>query len=633
MLQLESVTKSYGDTVLFQDINLHIKPLMRLGLIGANGVGKTTLLRVIEGTEPVTSGRVHCRGDLRLGHVTQEVETLGGESILQETLSVFPELDKLNAQLVEITRQLSTDPENVRLLKKLGALQEILDQHNLYSLETRAKSILGGLGFQQKQFNRSLDTLSGGWKMRVALAKVLLAEPDLLLLDEPTNHLDLESLIWLENVLKEYKGALVLISHDRTFINTLATHIGDMSWQKLTVFTGNYEKYEQHRQQQYEYLLRQARNQEKQAAQLERFIERFRAKNTLATRVKSKIKQLNRMERITIQEEEHREFRFTIPEPPRSGLKVITCQNVAKAYGDLVVYDDLNFELERGDKVALVGPNGAGKSTLLKLLAGVIQPESGKIQTGYHVHPAYFAQHQLETLNPKSTIYDTVRAQSDQILTTQLRSYLGAFLFSGDDVNKKVEVLSGGEKARLALAKLFLQPVNFLMMDEPTNHLDIDSQDMLVEVLQQYSGTLVCISHDRSFINNVCTKVVAIFPGSLKVYPGNYDYYIWKQQQTAAEASNSPAEEDSPDREKSSGREAYEERKARQREERRRQRALEKVTLEIERLEKKRDVLTGKLKDPRLAANYVKLQELMAEKDTLEGEIESKYTQWVDMQE
>lgn len=627
MIRLDSITKSFGDSVLLEHASLHIKPRNRIGLIGANGVGKTTLFRIILDQEPLTEGSVFRRGGLQIGYVPQEVDNLSADTILSETLSVFPQLSGLETQLQSLTEQIQQTASE-KLLKKLGKLQEEFETLGGYSLEVKAKVILCGLGFQEDGLLKSARSLSGGWKMRVALAKVLLQNPDVLLLDEPTNHLDLESLIWLEKFLSDYEGSMVIISHDRYFLDRLVTHIAEINNRRITTYTGDYSHYEKYKSQRLELLSRQAKNQEKKIAQTERFIERFRAKNTLATRVKSKIKQLEKLERVEIPGDSQKKIKFTFPQPPRSGLKVVNISKVRKAYGDVVVYDQLDYTVERGDRIALVGLNGAGKSTLMKLMAEVISPDEGSLTIGHNVSRSYYAQHQQDGLDLQRTVLQNIEGLSENATVTSVRSYLGAFLFTGEEVNKKVSVLSGGEKARLALARLLINPANFLLLDEPTNHLDIQSQDVLIDTLKQYTGTLVVISHDRRFINEICNKVAAIEKGSIREYPGNYDYYLWKKSEQEKSVSNREAAA-----EVSSNKLSYAQRKIRQKEQRKQQRRIEKYESEIALIEERIQGVEDQLQDPVNARSYVQLQELMAVKSELQAELDQKYELWVAAQE
>jgi ATP-binding cassette, subfamily F, member 3 len=628
MLRLESITKSFGSQELFSNASLHIKPNMCLGLIGKNGVGKTTLFKFILGEEPVDSGNIVHKKGLTFGVVRQEVENITGKTIIAETLSIFPKLSKIEDEIGFIYEKLRLEPTNTKYLDELSELQSALENTGGYSAENRAKTILSGLGFKESLFHQSVDSLSGGWKMRVALAKVLLFSPDLLLLDEPTNHLDLESLIWLENFLSSYSGSIVIISHDRYFLDRLITHTAEITRRKIWIFAGNYSKYQAEKEIRNETLIRQSKNQEKQIAQTERFIERFKSKNTLATRVKSKIKQLEKIERIESPLSIEKTMHFRFPQPLRSGLKVVDIKNVAKKYDSTVVYENLNFEVERGDRIALVGPNGAGKSTLIKLIADIIKPNSGDVRLGHNVEMNYYAQHQLETLNPNSTVFHTIEGLSGEIGYTQLRSFLGSFQFSGKDIDKKVSVLSGGEKARLALAKMLIKPGNLLLLDEPTNHLDIQSQDMLTSALSQFTGTIICISHDRRFLNTICNKIVEIDMGDVQIYDGNYDYYIWKKKQL--DINSRPKYVLEPD--KTKRKEDYKERKAKQRKENLHRNKIKKIEFEISDLEARIKTNNTHLDNPKYANNFAKLQEFMTEKVTLQSRLDKVYEEWMKLQ-
>ncbi len=627
MISLNSINKSFRDRVLFRDLNFQIRSNERIGIIGPNGSGKTTLFRIILREESVDSGTVDIPKGTTIGHVAQEVEQISGTTVLSEVMSVFPLIFRFEEEIFHITEQLRHHPHDEKLITQLGKLQDEMESSGGYNLENRAKVILSGLGFKEKDFNRLTDELSGGWKMRIALAKVLLRSPRLLLLDEPTNHLDLESLIWLEKFLKEYDGAILIISHDRYFLDNLVTRIGEIEFGRITTYAGNYSHFEKEKQKNIEILTRQAKNQSRQIAQTERFIERFRAKNTLATRVKSKIRQLEKMERIEAPESSNRQIHLVFPQPRRSGLRVMELKNVRQAYGPMVVYENLNFTLEREEKVALVGPNGAGKSTLLKLMAGRIPHQSGTIRAGHNVGIAYYAQHQLDVLDPNLTVYDTLLGHSEGMTQTQLRTFLGAFLFSGEDVEKKVSVLSGGEKARLVLAKMLLKPANLMLLDEPTNHLDIPSQDILIRAMQDYPGTMVCISHDRRFLNAVCNKVVEVDNGRLREFPGNYDYYLWKREQnTEAQPENDlPAQTEK--------KESYAERKSRMRAEQKRQRQIRKFEDEIASIEENIRRLHAQMNDPANATNPAKLQSLIDETAAAQSRLDEVMEAWLLLQE
>jgi len=629
MIRLDSIKKSFRDQVLFDGLSLHVKSGVRLGIIGPNGSGKTTLFNIIRGTETVDAGNFSIRKDVTIGFVEQEIENLHGRSVLEETLSVFPRILHLEKNIVKMYEKLSHHPHDTSFIHELADLQDEYEKKRGYSYENQAKIILSGLGFPAEQFSTLLDNLSGGWKMRVALAKVLLRKPEVLLLDEPTNHLDLESLIWLEKFLMDYSSAVLIISHDRYFLDRLVTHIGEIEYRQMTLYTGNYTTYETDKEVNREIRTRQAKNQSRQIAQTERFIERFRYKNTLATRVQSKIRELEKTDRIEVPESTRKKVKFAFPEPRRSGLVVMEMKNIDQSYGQAQVYKNMSFRIERGEKIALVGPNGAGKSTLMKLLAKTIPYQSGSFTVGFNVDVNYYAQHQLEVLNPESTVLATVESVAEGMAHTQLRSYLGTFLFSGDDVDKWVKVLSGGEKARLVLAKLLLKPANLLLMDEPTNHLDIPSQDVLISAMQHFSGSLVCISHDRRFLNAVCNKVVEVISGKLTEYPGNYDYFLWKKMQIR----ETDREIDYIGPKKIDGELTYEERKALQRAEQRKARNIQKIESEITSLEEKINSLESEMNQPDVGYNPKRLQKILNNITFHKVMLDKSYQRWAEEQD
>ncbi len=532
MIQLESVAKGYGGQMLFRDVEWRIADGERIGLVGPNGAGKTTLCRILAGLEEPDHGRVsHPRGTT-IGYLPQEVA--GGDgagSLLAEVLGGFEDVWRIEREMEEIAAALespSTRGDGAAaeaLTHRYGDLQHRFEALGGYRLESEARAILGGLGFRADEMTRPLAQFSGGWRMRAALARLLLLRPSVLLLDEPTNHLDLESLGWLESFLTDYAGAVVVVSHDRYFLNRMVTSIADLGPAGLARYQGDYDDYLVEREARRALLEAQARNQAKRVAEIERFIERFRYQATKARQVQSRIKMLERLERVEV-DERARRIRFAFPEPPRTGRRVAALRDLHKAYGDHVIYAGIDLEVERGERVALVGVNGAGKSTLLRVLAGVLPFDAGERTLGAHVAVQYYAQHQLDVLDVKASVLEEVERVAPEAAQTRLRTLLGAFLFSGDAVDKRVAVLSGGEKARLALAKMLVRPAALLCLDEPTNHLDLVSREVLEDALAGFPGTIVFISHDRYFINRIATRVLEVVQGVLTSYPGNYDDYL-----------------------------------------------------------------------------------------------------------
>ena len=528
MIQLEDVAKTYGGQTLFRELSWRITSRERIGLVGPNGTGKTTICRILAGIETPDEGRLSRSRDTTVGYLPQEAAGAVSGSVLAEALAGFEEVWRLEREMEETAAALAAvagGPLGEGLTARYGDLQHRFEALGGYRLETQAKAILSGLGFRADDLGRPLTALSGGWRMRAALARLLLQRPALLLLDEPTNHLDLESLGWLESFLADYDGTVVIVSHDRYFLNRMVTSIAELGPAGLTVYSGDYDHYLVEREARRELREAQARNQARRVADIERFIERFRYQATKARQVQSRVKLLGRLERIEV-EREARRVRFSFPAPPRTGRRVASLRGVRKAYGDNVVYAGVDVEVERGERVALVGPNGAGKSTLLRLLAGVLALDGGTRALGVHVDVHYYAQHQLDALNPEATVLEELTAAAPGLGHTRLRTILGAFLFSGDTVDKRVAVLSGGEKARLALARMLVRPAALLCLDEPTNHLDLVSREVLEDALAEFPGTIVFISHDRYFINRIASKIVDIQAGRLTSYLGDYDAYL-----------------------------------------------------------------------------------------------------------
>ena len=538
MLSISNLSKSYGDRQLFGTVSFTVGVGDRIALVGPNGSGKTTLFEIIIGKVTPDTGNIAMKKETAIGYLQQDIWFSSKKPLLEEVISASTKTADLTRRIKAIEKTLADAQGNAGLAKLLGELGELQHSYELiggYDNEHTAKSILSGLGFVESDFQQSLDTFSGGWLMRAELAKLLLQKPDLLLLDEPTNHLDLDACIWFERYLERYQGAVLVTSHDRAFLNRVAGKVLAFEQNEFIFHRGNYNSFILAREKNLETKQVVAARQERKVKRQQRFIDRFRAKNTKAKQVQSRIKQLEKIERVVVPRST-RKIHFSFPAPVRSGKEVISLKHVFKAYDTNVVYRDLNLVLNRGDRVALVGPNGAGKTTLLKIMAGVVTFERGECKLGHNVITDYYAQYQLELLNPQNDLLTELRQVALTESEETLRRTLGAFLFSGDDVNKKISVLSGGEKARVALAKMLTQPTNFLLMDEPTNHLDIPSREILTDALEAYRGTLCFITHDRTLIQQIANKIIEIRNGQLQVFLGNYDSYLY-QKETPSEDS------------------------------------------------------------------------------------------------
>jgi ATP-binding cassette subfamily F protein 3 len=532
MLQLTGAGKRFGHKLLFENVDWMITSKDKIGLVGANGTGKSTMLKVLAGLESLDYGSVSGTKGISAGYLPQDGLQLSGRTVFAECMTVFANLRALEEELETLTHRMSdTDPtsdEYAAIADRFQRVDSEFRARDGYSIESQVGAVLDGLGFSKQDWARRTEEFSGGWQMRIALAKLLLEKPNLLLLDEPTNHLDLEARNWLEQYLKTYPNAFVLISHDRFFLDVTITKIVELWNKKAYLYNGNYEKYVTQKTERRAQLEAAYKNQREKIEQLEAFINRFRAQATKAKQVQSRIKELERIERIEPLPDEEKTIHFTFPQPKPSGRVVAEFRGVSKYYGEKKVFENVNFHIERGDRVALVGINGAGKSTLMKLLSGTEPLTTGEYTLGHNVEVDYFAQDQYKELNVKAELLEDLTEAAPRRTATELRNLLGCFLFSADDVFKQIGVLSGGERNRYALAKMLMHPSNFLLMDEPTNHLDMRAKDVLLQSLQEYTGTVVFVSHDRYFIDKLATRVFEIENGEVTIFPGNYEDYQWR---------------------------------------------------------------------------------------------------------
>ncbi len=550
MIQLSAAGKRFGPKVLFQDLDWLITPHDRVGLVGANGTGKTTLLKVLAGTESLDYGAITRQRGIQCGYLPQDGLSLSGKTVFAECLSVFSHVHQMQREMEELAHRMAevdhSSAEYAQIAERYQRTEAEIQSRDGYTIEAEVGTVLNGLGFKKEDWERRTEEFSGGWQMRLALAKLLLEKPNLLLLDEPTNHLDLETRNWLEQYLANYPHAYVLISHDRYFLDVTVKKTAEIWNKQVFFYSGNYEKYLVQKTERRNQLEAAYHNQQEKVEQLETFINRFRAQATKAKQVQSRIKELERMVKIEVPPDE-KTIHFTFPQPRPSGRQVAEVKDLAKSYGPKHVFSKVNFVIERGDRIALVGVNGAGKSTLIKLLAGFETPSAGELRLGHNVDVDYFAQDQYKALDTQARMLDDLYVAAPRSTQTELRSLLGCFLFSEDDVFKTIGVLSGGERNRYALARMLLHPSNFLLLDEPTNHLDLRAKDVLLDSLQKFTGTVVFVSHDRYFIDKLATRVIEIGGGQAEVFPGNYEDYLWRKEGKAEAASDASLQTRSTD--------------------------------------------------------------------------------------
>jgi len=657
LLRLAAVGRSIAARRLFAGVELDVRPGDRIALVGPNGAGKTTLLRIAAGLEAPDEGRVQSARGGRVGLLRQEIDPGTPRSVREEARTALARLDALEAEMRRLEAEMAHHgaeghPVSAELAHRYDRARSAFELGGGFEREARIDRVLAGLGFDEPDRDRPLGSFSGGWLMRVELAKLLLAEPDVLLLDEPTNHLDLPSIQWFEGFLEGFRGAVLAISHDRAFLARFAGRVAELAGGRFAVYEGGWERFLHERAARREQLRAAARNQERREAETRRFIERFRAKATKARQVQSRIKALEKMERVEVEPESRRSMRLRIPAPPRAGDPVLTLEGVHKRYGETVVYRGVDLVLRRGERVALVGPNGAGKSTLLRIAAGALPFDAGRRRTGHDVRVGFYAQHQLEVLDPGRTVLQELEAVARTEDVPRLRGHLGAFLFSGDDVEKKVGVLSGGEKARLALARMLLRPTNFLVLDEPTNHLDLEACDVLEEALRQYAGTVLFISHDRAFIAALATRVLEVRAGTLAdtssppqsgtsfgsgrtghSSPGAVPGHGRREAAPGAAAApgapapaargSVPGEAGPADR-----REARRRDRERQKARTRAARRLEALEAQILERETAVEALGWKLGDPELHRDPARIRELTAEREAAQAEVDALYSDW-----
>ncbi len=638
MLQLKDVLKQFADQVVLNHVDWHVRPTDRIGLCGENGAGKTTLLRVLAGQSDVDAGTVQLARGTTIGYLPQDGLEHSGKSLFVEVRSALAELLSVEAELQQLEARISNGADQ-DVLDRYSELQELFRQRGGYLMEAEIGRVLKGLGFAEEDWGKPCEHFSGGWQMRIALAKLLLQRPTLLLLDEPTNHLDLPARDWLESYLAAYPHAVILVSHDRYFLDQVVTRIVEVWHGKLTDYPGNYSRYLVARDERVTALRAAKTRQDEEVARIEAFINKFRFSANKAALVQSRVKQLEKIERIELPPE-RKKIGFSFPTPPKSGRLVVRLAGVSHGYGDLSVLEGVELEIERGERVALVGANGAGKSTMMRLLAGVESPRQGQHEEGHNLIMAYFAQDQARTLDQKLTVLEQITRAAPFDMVPKVRNLLGAFLFHGDDVHKKVAVLSGGERNRLALAILLLKPANLLLLDEPTNHLDLASKEVLLQALRGYQGTLVFVSHDRYFVDALASRVVEVAGHRATSYLGNYEDFL-RCKSGEGDASHSLLRVEQVSRKNNSGPVtekttrvvSHAERKAARREEQKRQKQVVELEERVEELEQQLAELTCEMQDPAMAVDHARLGKLVDRHTILQEELDECMARWESLQE
>ncbi|MBP3425678.1 MAG: ABC-F family ATP-binding cassette domain-containing protein [Rikenellaceae bacterium] len=634
MVSLDNVTVSFSGTELFSGVSFLINPKDRVGLVGKNGAGKTTILKLITGEQQASEGKVTVFEDCSVGYLPQQMRVTDTTSLVDETAKAFAEVLALEAEITQINEQLAvrTDYESDDYERMLHRLNDATDRYHLLGGSSRDADIertLLGLGFRREEFDKPTSTFSGGWRMRIELAKLLLSKPSILLLDEPTNHLDIESIQWLESYLKEYSGAVLLISHDRAFLDNVTTRTIELSCGRVYDYKVPYSHFVQLRAERREQQKAAFANQQRMIEKSEEFIERFRYKPTKSNQVQSRIKQLEKIERIEIDDEETGALNIKFPPAPRSGQIVAEIKEVGKCFGSHRVFSGANITIERGEKIAFVGRNGEGKTTLARMIIGESEVTEGSIRLGANVNVGYYAQNQDDLMNGEFTVFDTLDKVAVGDIRTRLRDILGAFLFHGEDIDKKVKVLSGGERSRLAMARMMLEPRNLLVLDEPTNHMDMRSKDILKNALQKYDGTLILVSHDRDFLDGVVDKVYEFRDGAVKEYLGGIYYFLEKRQlESLREVEIRQKEVATEVAAPSRGKEEYLQRKENEKEVRRIKNAITKVESDIERLEGEIADWDAKLADPATHGLDISDPKLFDTYNALKGQLDHQMHEW-----